>query len=384
MATRVMVSGSIAAGALGYGGMSWAFLQYILGFRRLGCETLYVEYLDAKKTIDAGWNRVPFEQSANVRYFRDVVERWGLEGSVALLEHDGPGHVGLVHAAVRRLARETDVLVNLSGRLHDAEVLGAVRRRLYVDMDPGYTQIWQERYGVDMNVRGHDVYVSVGLNLGAADCPLPTCGVHWETTLPPTVVEEWTTAAAPGPAYTTVADWHGFEPVEWRGIWYGQKADEFLRVIDLPRRVAVPLELCLFIHPDEDDRATLLAHGWQLVDPATRAPTADAYRQYLRGSRGEFTVVKPGYAAGNTGWVSDRSACYLAAGRPVIVQDTGIGRYLPTGLGLVTFTDVDSAAAAISDVESRYAEHAAAALAFARSHLDAQIVLPRLLALAGV
>jgi hypothetical protein len=198
------------------------------------------------------------------------------------------------------------------------------------------------------------------------------------------VLEEWANPDPPGAAYTTVADWRGFDPIQWNGVWYGQKADEFRRIIDLPRRVAAPLELCLFIHPDEADRETLLAHGWQLADPAVRAATADAYREYLRGSRGEFTVVKSGYAAGNTGWVSDRSACYLAAGRPVIVQDTGIGRYLPTGLGLVTFTDLDSAAAAVTDVETHYAQHAAAALAFARSHLDAKVVLPRLLALAGV
>jgi hypothetical protein len=261
-------------------------------------------------------------------------------------------------------------------------VLTRVRRRMYVDLDPGFVQIWQEQYGVDMNLRGHDVHVTVGLNLGAADCPLPTCGIHWQTTLPPVVLSEWAAGSLPRPVYTTVADWRGYSPVEWRGVWYGQKSEEFLRIVDLPRRVPVPLELCLAIHPEEPDRARLVENGWRLASPDEHAATPDAYRDYICRSRGELTVVKHGYAAGRTGWFSDRSACYLAAGRPVIIQETGLSRYVPTGTGLLTFTDRDGAAAALAAVEADYAAHASAAVAFARRHLDAAVVLPRLLALA--
>jgi hypothetical protein len=157
-----------------------------------------------------------------------------------------------------------------------------------------------------------------------------------------------------------------------------------MRVIDLPQRVAVPLEICLGIHPDEAERATLEQHGWRLVSPRHHAATADSYRDYIHAARGEFTVVKHGYAAGRTGWFSDRSACYLAAARPVIIQDTGIGRYVPTGAGLLTFADVASAAAALTEVERNYAKHAEAAAAFAAGHLDANRVLARLLRLAGL
>jgi hypothetical protein len=144
------------------------------------------------------------------------------------------------------------------------------------------------------------------------------------------------------------------------------------------------LEICLFLAPDEPDRIELEQHGWQLASPTLHAATADAYRDYIIGSRGEFTAVKQGYAAGRTGWFSDRSACFLAAGRPVIVQDTGIGKYLPTGTGLLTFTDTDSAAAAIEQVEGDYNRHAAAAAEFAREFLDSNVVLERLLRLAGL
>jgi hypothetical protein len=384
MPTRVMVAGAIAQHPLGGAGNTWAFLQYVLGFRRLGFDTYYVEHIDAERCIDDERARAPFATSANARHFRRVVEQFQLAGHAALLERDADGHVGLPRRDLELLARDTALFVNLSGRFHLASVLAATQRRMYVDLDPGFVQIWQAQYGVDMNLRGHDAYVTVGLKLGAPDCPLPTCGIEWQTTLPPVVLDEWTTAQPPGATYTTVADWRGYGPVEWRGVWYGQKAEEFVRLVDLPHRVAVPLELCLAIHPDESDRVRLQQNGWRLVSPREHASTVDAYRRYIFGSRGEFTVVKHGYAAGRTGWISDRSACYLAAGRPVIIQDTGIDGYVPVGEGLVTFTDVDSAAAALEAVERDYARHAVAAAAFARRYLDSDRVLERLVEMVGL
>ena len=356
----------------------------MLGFRRLGFDTYYVEHIQGRRCIDDNWEPTPFGGSANARYFRAVIERFGLADHAALLEWDGLGYVGLTHAEIDTLGRDTALLINMSGRFHIRSVLAAARRRLYLDMDPGFVQIWQEQYGVDMNLPGHDVYVTVGLNLGAPDCPMPTCGIPWQATLPPVVLDEWSTSAPPGAAYTTVADWRGYSPVEWRGVWYGQKAEEFTRIIELPRRIAVPLEICLAIHPDEPDRARLEENGWRLTSPRRHCATPDTYRDYITGARGEFTVVKHGYAAGRTGWFSDRSACYLAAGRPVIVQDTGIGACLPTGTGLLTFSDLDSAVAALDQAEQNYAAHAAAAAALAREHLDSDRVLTRLAQLAGL
>ncbi|MFI5363994.1 MAG: hypothetical protein ACHQ4J_00070 [Candidatus Binatia bacterium] len=384
MPKRIMIAGAIAHHPLGGAGNAWAFLQYVLGFRRLGLEIYYVEHIEPKRCIDTDWKPAPFAGSANAAFFAAVMDRFALYDHAALLEWDGQAHVGLARPDVERLARDTDLFINISGRFHLTSVLAAARRRMYIDGDPGFVQIWQEQYGVDMNLRGHETYVTVGLNLGAPDCPLPTCGIEWHKTLPPVVLNEWTPTAPPGDAYTTVADWRGYSPVEWRGVWYGQKAEELMRIVELPRRVAVPLELCLAIHPNEPDLPTLTANGWRLSAPREHCATPDTYRDYIRGSRGEFTVVKHGYAAGRTGWFSDRSACYLAAGRPVIVQDTGIGAHVPTGDGLLTFTDVESAAAAIGRVESDYPSHAAAAAAFARAHLDSDRVLARLLELAGL
>jgi hypothetical protein len=384
MAKRIMVSGAIGHYPLGGAGNTWAFLQYVLGFQQLGFETFYVEQLHARNCVDEEGKPTSFASSVNARYFRAVMARFALTDRAALLEGESRSHVGLSHMEIEKLAPDIDVLINLSGRLQFPTILRAVSRRVYLDLDPGYTQIWQEQYGVDMNLRGHDMYVTVGLNLGKPGCPLPTCGLHWQTTLPPVVLTEWTTTLPPGEAYSTVADWRGFHPIEWRGVWYGQKADEFLRLVELPRRVSVPLEICLLIHPNEPDREKLEQHGWRLTLPAYHAATSDSYRNYIFRARGEFTVVKPGYAVGRSGWFSDRSAAYLAAGRPVIIQDTGIGQHLPTDSGVLTFEDLESALAAIEQVEQNYAHHAAAATAFAREYLDSDRVLSRLLQLAGL
>lgn len=385
MIKRIMICGAIGSHPLYSAGNTWAFLQYIIGFRNLGIETYYVEQLNPEDCIDSAWNHAAFTESTNASYFRALMDRFNLTDRVALLEANGPGHVGLSHGEIDAIAPDVDLLINGSGRLQIDSILRSVRRRMYLDLDPGYTQIWQARYGVDMKLRGHDVHVTVGLNLGEPDCPFPTCGIHWQKSLPPVVMDEWPTRPPLRNVYSTIAEWRGFGPVEWQGTWYNQKADEFKRIIDLPRRVQVPLELCLGIHPeDATDRSELEIHGWRLVSPALHAATPDIYRDYVMGSRGEFTAVKQGYATGHTGWFSDRSACYLTAGRPVIMQDTGIGKYVPTGDGLLTFTDIDSAAEAIKRVESEYSCHAAAAAAFAREFLDSDLVLLRLLRLAAL
>jgi hypothetical protein len=382
MTKRVIISGAISHYPLGGAGNTWAFLQYVLGFQQLGFETYCVEQLNAKDCVDASGKPTAFLSSVNAQYFQSVMERFALNGHSSLLSGEGGEHIGLSCAEINKIATGADLLVNLSGRLRAPEILHAVRRRMYLDLDPGYTQIWQAQYGVDMNLRDHDVYVTVGLNLGKPGCPLPTCGLHWQTTLPPVVLSEWSTTLPPGPAYSTVADWRGFRPIEWQGVWYGQKADEFLRLIELPRRVSAPLEICLLINNNESDREKLEQYGWRLEPPARHAATPDSYRAYIFRSRGEFTVVKPGYVLGRSGWFSDRSALYLAAGRPVIMQDTGIGQYLPTQAGLLTFTDFDSAVLALERVERDYARHAEAAAAFAREYLDSNRVLSRLVQLA--
>jgi len=380
MAKRVLFSGSIAGHAVGYGGNTWAFLQWVLGFQRLGYDVYYVEERPARDTLDERERRVPFSESASARYFRQVIERFGLGDRAALLEAGSPAHVGLSREDIYAVAPDIDLFLNQFGAY--TPILGRVRRSMYLDLDPGHTQIWQEQYGIDMRLRGHDIYLTIGLNLGEPGCPLPTCGIRWEKSLWPIVLSEWATQEPPGSAFTTVANWRDYSWVEWNGVWYAQKAEAFKAVIDLPRRASMPIEVCLAIDASDPELPLLRDHGWRLVSPRERVADADAYRRYLRGSRGEFTPVRPICSLGQSGWFSERSGCYLAAGRPVVMEDTGLGRHVPVGQGLLTYTDVESAAACLEAVDRDYAKHAAAALEFAREHLDSDRVLSRIAALA--
>ncbi|MFN8643257.1 MAG: hypothetical protein U0802_16950 [Candidatus Binatia bacterium] len=342
----------------------------------------YVEHLDPGDCIDGAWQPAPFATSANAAVFRDALARHRLAGSLLLRGSDE--FIGMPLAELRDWVAAADLFVNLSGRWHLRDVMAGARRRAYVDLDPGFTQIWHAGYGADMNLAGHDAHFTVGLNVGRPDCPVPTVGLRWHPLLPPVVLDEWLPIGERRDAYTTVADWRGYSPIEWRGVWYRQKADELTRIIDLPRRVPVPLELCLAIHPDEPALPQLRAGGWRLADPAVEAADVDVYRRYLRRSRGELSVAKHGYVVGNTGWVSDRTACYLAAGRPAVVQDTGAGPHLPLGEGLLTFADADGAIAALAALERDYDRHADAARRLAAAHFEARTVLRRLLDRAGV
>jgi hypothetical protein len=214
-----------AGHASGYGGNTWAFLQWVLGFRRLGFEVYYVEEFRAKQQPNDQSKAVPLIESASGRYMQTVIERFDLGDHAALLEAGSSAHVGLSRDDISRIAPDIDLFLNQFGSY--SAVLRDVRRSIYLDLDPGHTQIWQEQYGVDMNLRGHDQYFTIGLNLGEPDCPLPTCGIRWEKTLWPIVVSEWDTQEPPGSAFTTVANWRDYSWVEWQGTWFAQKAEAF-------------------------------------------------------------------------------------------------------------------------------------------------------------
>jgi hypothetical protein len=382
LARRVLISGSIAGHPVGYGGNTWAFLQWVLGFRRLGFDVYYVEERQGKDFMAEDLKPAPFSKSANAQSFRRLIDRFELGDRAALLEAGTSAHVGLSREDIDKVAPDVDLFLNQFGAY--TAVLGRVRRSVYLDLDPGHTQIWQEQYGVDMRLRGHDLYLTVGLNLGEPGCPLPTGGVRWEKTLFPIVLSEWATDEPPGPAFTTVANWRDYSWVEWRGVWYAQKAEAFKSVIGLPRQVSMPIELCLSIADSDPELPALRANGWRVVSPRERVGDPDSYRRYIQGSRGEFSPVRPICSLGRSGWFSDRSGCYLAAGRPVVMEDTGLGQHVPIGRGLLTYTDLESAARCLETVQRDYATHALAAREFAREHLDSDHVLSRILALAGV
>lgn len=361
---RIVVSGMLA-GEPNQGGAAWAVLQYLLGLRRLGHEVALVEPVDSLRP-------------QSLDYLRGVSERFGLE-RVALVAADGES-APLDREAVRQLAKDADLLLNVSGMLADEELLEAIPVRAYLDLDPFFNQVWQQQ-GAEMRFEGHTHFVTVGLEMGEPGCEVPTLGHDWITSLPPVVLEEWQPAEAePTLPFTTVGHWRSYGPIELGGRRFGMRAHSLRELIELPERCGAEFALALGIHPgDGEDIAALEANGWRLLDPAALAATPDSYRQLVRSSQAEIGIAKEGYVRSRSGWFSDRSACYLACGRPVVAQETGFSRHLPCGRGLLAFTDVDEAAAAVEEVRAHPQAHAEAARQIAEGYLDSDRVLGRLI-----
>jgi hypothetical protein len=366
----VIVSGMIAATPW-QGGASWAVLQYLLGLRRLGCDVYFVEAVAD-----------PVGPSAeSVRYVSTVMERFALTDRWALVPPPAAEPVGLSRTELVRVAGRSEILLSVSGMLLDPDVIGAIPVRAYLDLDPAFNQLWHAVEGVDMRFDAHTHFLSVADSIGKPGSSIPNCGREWFPTLPPVVLDEWPRATRLARrALTTVGHWRSYGSIHHDGIHYGQKAHSLRPLIDLPRRTDMRFELALAIHPDEvNDIEALRENGWIVRHPQELTATPDDYRSFVEGSWGEFGVAKSGYVASDSGWFSDRSACYLASGRPVIAQDTGFGRRLPVGEGLMAFSGADDVVAAIEALEHDYEGHCGRAREVAVEHLDSDRVLSSLL-----
>jgi hypothetical protein len=372
----------MVAGTPGQGGAAWAVLQYLLGFRRLGHEVIFVEPVTHQALAPRG---VRLEDSANAAYFRQVMTAFGFERQSALLLEGTNTTVGVDYEELRRRAQAAGVLMNISGMLADSRLTGHIRIRVYLDLDPAFNQLWCASEGLPMRFDGHTHFVTIGQRLGEPDCPVPICGRDWLKTLPPVVLEQWPVAEAiQHDALTSVGHWRSYGSITHQGRTYGQRAHSLRPLFGLPLRTEERFVLALAIHPDEkEDLAALERNRWRLVDPQRVAGTPAAYREFIRGSKAELGVAKSGYVISRCGWFSDRSACYLASGRPVLAQETGFNQALPTGEGLLVFRDMEEAVAGIESLRANYRRHAARARAVAVEHLDSDKVLSRLLEMMG-
>ena len=368
---RLTVAGSIAQKPH-QAGHSWQFLQYLLGFRRLGWDVLFLDRLEGA------------DDAVGLRYLTDLMSEFDLAESWSVVLDDG-GHAGLARDRVLEHVRDSDLLLNVMGFLTDEEILGAARQRVFLDTDPGFGQMWRALGLADV-FDGHDRHVTIGERIGSGDCTVPTCGLDWITTPQPVVLEEWPAAPPPaGEGFTTVARWRGaYGPIDYDGRRYGLRVHEFRKFADLPRMTDAHFELALDIHPDETADLDLLGdRGWDLVDPRQVGATAGAYRGYIEGSAAEFMVAKGMYVESRSGWFSERSICYLAAGRPVLAQDTGLADLYPAGEGLLVFSTLEEAVEGVEELRSDYRRHARAAREIAVEHFDSDKVLDRLLGRLG-
>ena len=274
-------------------------------------------------------------------------------------------------------------LINVMGFFNDGEILAAAPRRVFLDIDPGFGQMWQAS-GLHDTFRGHDAYVTIAENIGEPECTIPACGLPWITTRQPVVLSEWPPvngSHATPLAITSIASWRGsYGPVVYQGTTYGLRVHEFRKFASLPRLTRDRSELALDIYlTDARDIDLLRGNGWVLTEPRKAAPDPARYRDYIRSSAAELMIAKGMYVQTRCGWFSDRSACYLASGRPVLAQDTGLDGVLPTGAGLLTFSTLEEAAEATRAIARDYAQHSQAARRVAAECFDSSVVLNSLI-----
>jgi hypothetical protein len=378
---RLLFAGMIAADPF-QGGATWAVLQYLLGFRQLGHDVLFVEPIKRESLRPADSS---LQQSENAAYFRATIEEFDLSDHAALLLAGTEQTVGLSYEALRRKTRDADVLFNVSGMLQDTAFFEKIPHRVYLDLDPAFVQLWESVCKIDMHFSQHTHFVTVAQAMGSPECSVPTCDRDWLTTFQPVVLEQWPVAESiVHDALTTVANWRGYGSIEHEGRHYGQKAHSLRNFFELPKLTTEKFVLALGIHPEEKrDVQALRENNWELLDPIACVGSPDRYREFIQGSKAEFGIAKSGYVVSQCGWFSDRSACYLASGRPVLAQETGFSRFLPTGEGLFAFTTSEEVLSGITEMNRDYRRHRRAARALAEQHFNSRRVLPRLLESVG-
>lgn len=372
-----VVAGALANKPLN-GGEAWVRLSWARGLERLGFRVYLVEQIDPRVCAGPEGEPRPFPDSVNLKYFRDVTERFGFGDRAALICGEGEEIHGISGAELTELAGDAEVLVNISGHLRLRGLFERFRRRAYIDLDPGFTQYWHVQGIGDPLLAAHDFHFTVGENVGCPGCSIPTDGIRWQPVRQPVVLSDWPVAerACTG-RFTTIGSWRGpFGPVQHAGRTFGLKVHEFRKFIELPGESRHKFEIALKIHPgDRGDLERLRAHGWNIVDPLDLVPEPVAFRSYVQGSDAEFSVAQGIYVDTWSGWFSDRSVRYLAAGKPVLVQDTGFGRTYPVGEGVVSFTTLSEAVQRADGIMAEYGAHSRAARALAERFFDSDVAL---------
>ena len=386
---RAIVTGMIATHPVG--GVAFDYGQYALGLERLGFDVYYLEDTGlpswTKNPQTGGWDEDP---AYGVEFLRRSLaglsptlgERWHFRA------YDDTTY-GLDAGDVAEIVGGADVLLNVSGGCLLREEYRRCPTKVFIDTDPGWNHFsifprWDDKVGEErlMGFRGHDHFFTFADRAGKPDCPLPSFGLPWRPTRHPVIPDLWD-SEPPGERYTTVMMWNNFkQPVIHDGVAYGSKEAEFGHIEAVPRHLPdFPFEVSVAGEGVPRERWRSL--GWSVAGHEKSA-SAGAYRSYVAGSRGEFSVAKNIYVATKSGWFSGRTACYLAAGRPAIVQDTGFSEILPTGAGLLPFSNLDGAVRAVESVEDDYEAHSRAARELARSLFSEEPTLGKLLTEAGV
>ena len=377
--TRVAISPYRATKYLDRAGNFWVYLQYALGLQAVGCDVWWLERLEEPGQGTRSGLQAPARDQAEL--LAGTLARFGLRNAPLLYtEGDGaenfdPTWVGVETGTADQAIGACELLLNFHQKIHP-ELLARFARTALVDIDPGLLQHWIS--SGQLAVPGHDLYLTTGETVGTARALFPDCGHDWIHIRPPVFLDEWPYSFDPEAApFTTVSSWYASEYiVEPDGSWWdNNKRVQWLALLDLPGRTGEALELATFFgEKDGHERDLLERHGWTVRHAGDVAGTPERYRSYVQGSRGELSPAKPSCMRFQNAWISDRTLCYLASGKPAVVQDTGPSEVIPFGEGIVRFSTADEAVAALAEVRADYARHARAARDIAESLFDARDV----------
>lgn len=360
-------------------------MSFLLGLGLLGHECFLVEEVEPKSMLDASRKQVGFDAWEGRQRFEDLARAYGIWPRCSLIETSTGKTHGLDLPELTHHAKGATLLIVTSGRVRTPEITETIPQRAYVDINPGKTQVYHSEYGVDYGFSNYQHFLTVGLNIGTDACDLPTGGLTWTTFLPPVALDMWRPRTnGAGNRFTTISTWAGRHTFRYKGRFSGEKSDQWVRFLDLPLRASQKLEIAMNMGPGyENDARRFRENGWILSDPS-RIRTLRGYKGFVWRSRGEFSVANNRYVEFNTGWFSDRSARYLASGKPVLVQSTGIEPHLPTGKGLLTFSSVEEAVAGLDAINADYPSHCETARAIAEEYFDARKVMARILEQVGL
>ncbi|MGA6974770.1 MAG: glycosyltransferase [Candidatus Binatus sp.] len=371
-----------------FAGVIWQLIHHLLGFRRLGLDVYYIE--DSRAYVyDPTIADATTDPTHNLKVLHGVLDRWGFGDRWSFLDSVKEEYVGMSRARCMELFREADMVVNLCGATEPRQEHERTRCMVYLETDPGVFQLELARKiptAVEF-ARVHKLFFTYCYNIGAPDCLLPAAGLDWHPTRPPVNLEEWRPGVGPAEprAFTTVGTWqnNGHDMIIGGETYYWSKHLNFRKALEVAARASQPIELATNLDAGPDyDRA--VAGGFSFTPVVPMSLDIDAYREYISSSRGEFTVAKDIYVRPRTGWFSDRTVCYLAAGRPVVTQRTGFEKFIPTGAGLLGFDTPDEAVDAIKQINADYPRHARAAREIAVEYFDPVKLLDEVAVAAGI
>jgi hypothetical protein len=395
---RIIVTGLV--GQYAFGGVAWDYLQFVEGFRQLGHDVFYLEDTEMWP-YDPIKNTISNDCSYNVNYLRGVMEKFGLADRWIYRSAPDASYHGHTNAEAKDICATADLFLNVSGCGWLRPEYLAIPCKIFLDSDPMFTQVAlaSGKQDVIERIRAHDRHFTFAENIGAPDCRIPDAGFRWIPTRQPIVLDWWdapltpslspprgegvrrTGEGSPRDVLTTVMNWVSYKGCEYNGETWGQKDVEFLKFVDLPQKTAQKFEIAMGMGPGMKRPTEMLQQkGWQIIEPAEHLPDPWTYREYLRRSKGEWSVAKEGYVKSRSGWFSCRSACYLALGRPCVLQDTGWSNVYPTGHGLFAFRTMAEVLTAINAINADYAAHSRAARQLAEQMFDARNVLADLIA----